>query len=489
MKKRNHAQKTGFPFYLILMLPALLTGGPLFADSYHNINGFFGERAAGLAGAFTAISDDPSGAYYNPAGLAFAYDNYISISASNYREIKKNYENVFGAGQSYQRTSRNFLPNYFGAVKNMDKLKFAFSIVNPVTESFDQADQINLPQTSPDLFSYRNDYQEENVTILVGPSVAFSVNERLALGATLYYTYDTSRTTTTQLVTFMNGAYFQTNIRDRRRTMGLLPILGLQFMPSRDLSLGTSIRHQFVTSVNRNQSLSRTSSAASRHSMVRMVESTDHISALTQGSAVITGPPETGSIPRTTELRLGVARFLSRYLLVTGDIIHTTGFRADQDNTQVDLHNNIVYLNDPEIQALSREPVTNIAMGLEYYLTDNLSLRFGYFTNKANSRKVDWLEAAGGALARAAGTDRFSTLALNGILVYNIPGLTSPVRFEHVDNTGFSLGFGWETSNSTISLTYVTERGRGQSQIDSGQLSQPLVYDSFTVYIVASTRQ
>ena len=30
-----------------------------------------GSRAAGMGGAFTALSDDGSGPYYNPGGLAF----------------------------------------------------------------------------------------------------------------------------------------------------------------------------------------------------------------------------------------------------------------------------------------------------------------------------------------------------------------------------------------------------------------------------------
>ncbi|HNF26159.1 MAG TPA: transporter, Ompp1/FadL/TodX family protein, partial [Leptospiraceae bacterium] len=58
----------------IAVLLGLLHSFPAFSDAYHNINGFFGERAAGLGGAYTAVSDDPSGAFYNPAGLNLAYD-------------------------------------------------------------------------------------------------------------------------------------------------------------------------------------------------------------------------------------------------------------------------------------------------------------------------------------------------------------------------------------------------------------------------------
>ncbi len=466
---------------------AALGAFPIHADSYHNINGFFGERAAGIGGAFAAVSDDPSGAYYNPAGLAFAYDNYISISASNYREIRKSYEDVFGPGQTYTRKSRNFLPNFFGAIKNLGQYRFAFSIVTPVTESFDQADQVYLPFSVPAVGAYRNDYEEENVFILAGPSLAYAVSEKFALGGTLYYSYDTTRVTSTQTVTNKDDSYFQSTIRDRRRTMGLLPVLGVQYMPQ-NWSFGASLRQQFVTSAVRNLSQIQTSSVANRASLIKWVESTENLSGLTQGPAVVIGPPETGSVPRTTEGRLGFARFVSKYFLLSADVIYTSGFRAHQDNTQLDARNGVVYINDGEIASLSREPTTNLAAGLEYYLTDNLSLRAGLFTNDANSREVQWLDAAVGAAARNAGTDKVSAPVIGGVLVYNIPELAVPVRFEHVDTRGLTVGIAWETARSAISATYVEERGRGQAQIDSAQLSQPLRYRSFSLYIVASTR-
>ena len=43
---------------------------PARADDNHYQNFLVGERAASIGGAYTALSDDASGAYYNPAGLA-----------------------------------------------------------------------------------------------------------------------------------------------------------------------------------------------------------------------------------------------------------------------------------------------------------------------------------------------------------------------------------------------------------------------------------
>ncbi|MBL0264307.1 MAG: hypothetical protein IPQ05_10590 [Leptospiraceae bacterium] len=118
------------------------------ADTFQNINGFFGERAAGMGGAYSAISDDVSGTYYNPGGTAFAQNSYYSINASSYNQIKVNHKNLFGPGQNYRRNSRNYLPNFIGFIKKDGKWTYGFSVLNPINQSFDQSDRITLLSTA-----------------------------------------------------------------------------------------------------------------------------------------------------------------------------------------------------------------------------------------------------------------------------------------------------------------------------------------------------
>jgi hypothetical protein len=58
----------------------LLLSAPALADDSHYQNFLAGERAAGMGGAYTAIAHDPSGTWYNPAGLVDI--NYSTLSAS-----------------------------------------------------------------------------------------------------------------------------------------------------------------------------------------------------------------------------------------------------------------------------------------------------------------------------------------------------------------------------------------------------------------------
>ena len=56
-------------FFMIILISGCLVSQLLYAntDNYKNI--LIGDRASTMAGAFSAISDDSSGVFYNPAGL------------------------------------------------------------------------------------------------------------------------------------------------------------------------------------------------------------------------------------------------------------------------------------------------------------------------------------------------------------------------------------------------------------------------------------
>lgn len=110
MKKILYA----FGFTLLAGLASLSASEP-----FNNIQGFYGERAAGLGGAFTALSDDPSGAYYNPAGMAFAHNDGFSLSASNFKNVKRSYINIDTPGQMYNQTHQGFDPNFVGILKTL----------------------------------------------------------------------------------------------------------------------------------------------------------------------------------------------------------------------------------------------------------------------------------------------------------------------------------------------------------------------------------
>ncbi|MBN2497595.1 MAG: hypothetical protein JXR96_23580 [Deltaproteobacteria bacterium] len=57
-------------------------------------NYLVGEKAAGMGGAFTAMTGDPASLFYNPAGLAGLYKRGLSLSASLYQAHWEQYERL-----------------------------------------------------------------------------------------------------------------------------------------------------------------------------------------------------------------------------------------------------------------------------------------------------------------------------------------------------------------------------------------------------------
>ncbi len=473
--------------YLLLLI-LLITN--IYSDTFHNINGFFGEKAPGLGGAYTAVSDDPSGAYYNPAGLAFAYDNSISLSASNITRVNKNYVNVLGPGQSYVRDSQNYIPNFFGIVKAYKKYKIAFSIVNTLNETFDRNDQVTRPIFYPRVGSLRTYNIESNNQVQSGLSVARPITNKLSLGTSLYYTHDTANITNTFLVQQVDKSFSSSTLSDNRKTTGFLPIIGIMYMPTEKISLGLSFRHQFVTGGNRLTNAFSTSSFADSDSIL-FLEGTHKASGGRVGNTPLINGRLNSRIPETSEIRAGVAFFPTKKLMAAFDIIHTTGYSRQQNQNELILGGgraNTLVLNSNDVQELRRYATNNFAFGLEYFLNDNFAIRVGTFTNMANSKKISWIQSVVESANREINPVETLARTNNGVVQYKIGSLRDPVRNEHVDLIGGSLGFSWSTSKASLGITVIKEYGRGSSQLDATRPIQQLVYDSTAIYVIVSSK-
>jgi long-chain fatty acid transport protein len=462
------------------------------ADSFHNINGFFGERATGLGGAYSAVSDDPSGAFYNPAGLAYAYDSSISLSASNYTIGKKSYENVLGPAQNYERNFRNYIPNFFGLVKETgDGGRIAFTILNPINETFTRNDQSTLPIYYPTITSIRNYNRESYNTMHVGLSYAKAISSKLSFGASLYYTQDTATVSSTSLVQYKDKSFVTNTLADNRVTVGLIPVLGVMYTPTKLFSFGASVRRQMVTGGNRLVNTFAIDSTGGNTDNIVFIEGTQRALGGSIGNTAYKGPAYTGRIPEITEFRVGTAIFPSNRLMASVDSIYTSGFTYKSNNTEIisGEGRTFVTLTDNENLELKRYATLNFAGGVEYFLTEVISLRLGMFTNYANTKNQSWLTTAAIAANKSivGDSERIFTDGTNTVN-YRLPFLKDNPRNEHVNNLGYTVGFSFSTAKASIGINIVKEKGRGFSALDSTRASQPLLYDSTSIYVVVSSR-
>ena len=102
----------------------------LYADVDHYKNMLVGERAATMGGTYVAISDDSTGCYYNPAGIAYAVGDSLSGSGNVLHKMKTVYSETIGT-EDWVRESETLVPNYFGVLKKYKSYSFCFSYVVP----------------------------------------------------------------------------------------------------------------------------------------------------------------------------------------------------------------------------------------------------------------------------------------------------------------------------------------------------------------------
>ncbi len=330
--------------YCIVILVLLLLGaGSAAADEFHYNNFLIGDRASGMGGAYTAISDDPSGLYYNPAGVVYAQGKNLSASVNAFYNKTKTYEGVIG-GNSWERTSSSLLPNFFGVTQPLGAFTFGFSYAVPDSILENQSQTfINVPTSFGSASQYIVNFNNEDNSYNFGPSLAYQVNSKIALGMTLYLYHRSNRAILNQYINVATGVEWDNqyiNLVER----GYRPILGLMWSPADKWTVGVSLAKTFLYS----ESLT-----------------TQSTTKAPGAEPTVTFDSVDGKRKFPIDLRVGVAYFASTSLLISAD---------------ADYHTKV---NDPVFG--DRVSVLDAAVGTEYYINKNWAVRGGIYSNLANS--------------------------------------------------------------------------------------------------------
>jgi long-chain fatty acid transport protein len=330
-----------FNFSLVTFFIFLLSSFA-YADGEHHKNTLIGGRAATLGGAYTAISDDASGTFYNPAGLTFASGNSFSGSANVLSINNSSYKETIGSSD-WDRKSTTLKPNFFGVVqKHKDE---AFALSYALTDSFSEdQDQIyqNINAVNP-IDVYALNLHSQDNTYLAGPSYAKKINDQISIGASAFVHYRLYRRAYNQLIRFSDGSDESTYTNTTKKEKGMKPKVGVMITPMEKLSLGfTFSKTQIFATLNDNQQNQKIKGA----------------STFQFGQ---TSNTEKRSTPY--EFETGAAYFVNPYLLFT---------------TNLDFY---------IFEGTSRENVVNLSFGSEYYLTEKNAIRAGFYTNRSNSKK------------------------------------------------------------------------------------------------------
>ena len=352
------------------------------ADIYHYNNILIGDRAAGMGGAYSAIADDPSGLYYNPAGIAHADGASLNGSVNAYSNTFSEYKNVFG-DKSWKRLSSGLIPNFFGLIQPFAGGMAGFSVVvtDAVADDQDQHFSNFTPTGGEAVQDYYINFNNHDSTYNIGPSFAFKPRDDLAVGLSLYAHYRKKQLILNQQTFLTNGQQRWTSDYRQTTEYGINPVLGLMWSPLERLSLGMSIRKTLLLrSDSRNQ---QTDKLASDTSMPQPI-----ISSFTMQREL------------PLEIKFGAAYFANDRLLFSSDLAWNQSAGA-------------------------RLAVINIAVGSEYYLDSQWALRAGVFTNMANTptlsaaqtNQLEHVDLYGGSFSVTHFTRNSSlSLGINGSL-------------------------------------------------------------------------
>jgi hypothetical protein len=170
----------------------MVLAGPLpaRADPFHFQGIPLGQRAIGFGGAFTAVADDPSASFYNPAGLVTTGDSALSASltlnAFDRQTIESGFRTPLGE-TDLKHDSEPSLPVSGGFLKRLGKRDAAGERAHAIGLSTYAFDQRNLTfdvevkdpaRTGISTLSVDRSYR----TAWNGLSYAYRVSDRLALG-------------------------------------------------------------------------------------------------------------------------------------------------------------------------------------------------------------------------------------------------------------------------------------------------------------------
>jgi long-chain fatty acid transport protein len=338
-----------------------------FADQYHYSGHNIGERASGLAGAYIALSDDPSGIYHNPAGILFNYENYFSLSANVYSSTSLKFKKAF-LGKDYSMNSNKLIPNFFGFTQNYRSSKWGFAIVIPQSEMIDQNDSFSdLTQTAGRVKNYQRRLLNQYEDILVGAAFATELVKDLTIGVSLFGGALVQKTINTQLITFNSDSssreryMFIEDFLDQT-TYYAYPKLGFQYMPAPNWSLGLVGAKKWTAYSLRTKRSNATSAEPSTSSRAGFPSDIQYDLSK---DLVLNKTTTRPNVLSPLELGLGAAYFPDKTLLISTDLR--------------------LYTDDTEFGSFTTQTTYNLSLGAEYYLSDQMALRFGVFTDNANT--------------------------------------------------------------------------------------------------------
>ncbi|MBF0442461.1 MAG: hypothetical protein HQK54_11195 [Oligoflexales bacterium] len=314
----------------------------------HNIPG---GRAALLGGAYTAISSDPSGLVYNPAGLTFSQ---TEVSVNTWIQDDTNF--VFkGAinGEDFHESSKTRYASFVGGVLKKNIISLGYAATTLDNRDLNQNDNFSGISDQPGMTSeFKRIHQESNLLDLLGGGIAFKIGPSFSIGSSVFYYTRTIESMDYQLVKNNGGSGNIIESKYKVDNTGIMYLTGI-ILKTGTLSAGISYRG---SSVQKNST-----------GMVGEIVSFKNAENPTFQSVVTSDNHIYDEyVPPTWQI--GMAFIPNPYFLISGDLLYHEGKSMNG-------------------QSPDRENTFNYSLGIEGGFT-NFRLLIGAFSNNSMFPKL-----------------------------------------------------------------------------------------------------
>jgi len=415
-----------------VVLVLLFTASTSFAGGFRLPEA--GAKAMGMGFAFTAQADDPSAIYFNPAGLTQLKGNNIMVGATylglDGGEFTGTTPLTGGATASETQKSLDFIiPNaYFTRTTSDGYIAYGVGIFTP----FGLGQEYENKNTS----IFRNQITKiELQTVVVNPTIAFKINEYLSVGAGIDWMWGQAKLEKTPVGPGALGNLYNSELKGNGDAWGYN--FGLLLKPTENFRIGANYRSPFTLKIkDADVNISNTNPA---YGVVPALGATP---SSTKAGATV-------AMPAT--FALGAA-YTAGKLTVEADADWT--FWSSFSSLPITIQNPVPTLPSTE-NPTQWQDVIAFRLGVEYRVTDPLSLRAGFVYDPTpvpgstmgpllpDSTKLDYTVGAGYKIGAW-------TIDVAGMYIDKKDRTVSNIRFEGANPVGqngtWSGGSAWLAS-------------------------------------------
>jgi len=351
------------PFICLLVLVLFLTPVTSYGDLFNNRNNLIGNRAALMGGAYTALSEDLSGAFYNPAGIAFMDRTAVTMSAHVYSYSRHRRVNMTVADPLVVRNFPGMdtpdpIENRFDRVYQSPTTIGIAGVVNKkigLSLSAFQVDRLRLLDLG---FSDSGDFSitvdGDYETWLMGPSVSYLLYPNLSIGASLFAHYFQG-SSSMSFDSVIGSSLRQSDVT----SLGFYPVIGVRYNKGSRFKCGASLSFETVPITGNRKVVYR-----------RPTEEPPFTSQPVRKEV-------NGDVRMPTRLAVGFATRLYEKYTVSFDAIRY--FKLDYKSPH-----DFLFEAEPDISHRERAHY-DFSLGSEIPITDRFKLQLGLFTNSSGA--------------------------------------------------------------------------------------------------------